>query len=104
MMQFWFTRDTIVIGQDDMPHEGFNHHEKLVPLLVEKNKPPLDTQKLYRFGKVHHKPKKHGFLVTQYGDILVINYDNPKTYEDDILDPNFSKLLEAIKFKMDSMY
>ena len=34
----------------------------------------------------------------------VLMYDKPTTYEEAILDIDFKKWLEAIKYKMDSMY
>lgn len=71
---------------------------------MEPSEPTQPTQGLRRFGRVRHEPERYGFLVTQSGDVLVYQDDEPKTYDDAISNPDYAKYLEAMKSEMDSMF
>ncbi|RWR81296.1 hypothetical protein CKAN_00997200 [Cinnamomum micranthum f. kanehirae] len=79
---------------------------QVTPQVVEPSEPTQLTQglrRLRRFGRVRHEPQRDGFLVTQSGDVLVYQDDEPKTYNNAISDPDSTKWLEAMKSEMDSM-
>ena len=42
--------------------------------------------------------------MTQHGDVLLMDQDEPTTYQEDIKGPNSEKWLEAMRSKMESMY
>ena len=49
------------------------------------------TQGPCRSSRTHHEPKRYGFLVTQHGDVLLKDQDEPKTYQEAIKGPDFEK-------------
>ncbi|KAG8482959.1 hypothetical protein CXB51_022006 [Gossypium anomalum] len=51
-----------------------------------------------------HAPERYGFLITTHGDILLIDQDEPRTYQEAVASPNSEKWLEAMRSEMDSMY
>ncbi|XP_052874527.1 uncharacterized mitochondrial protein AtMg00820-like [Gossypium arboreum] len=51
-----------------------------------------------------HAPERYGFLITMHGDILLIDQDEPRTYQEAVVSPDFEKWLEAMRSEMDSMY
>lgn len=87
-----------------MPSNMVEHREEVTPHPVEPSEPPQVTQELRRSGRVRHEPERYGFLVTQHGDVLVYQDDEPSTYDDAMLDPDSAKWLDAMKSEMDSMY
>ncbi|KAK9001077.1 hypothetical protein V6N11_082869 [Hibiscus sabdariffa] len=50
-----------------------------------------------RSTRERHEPKRYGFLVTTHGDVILVDQDEPKTYQDS------KKWLEAMRSEMDSM-
>ena len=87
-----------------MPQEVVEHHEEVTPQLVDQSEPTQEAQELRRSGRVRHEPERYGYLVTQHGDVLVYQDDEPRTYEDAILDLDSIKWLKAMKSEMDFMY
>ena len=97
-------QDILDEGQDDVPQEVVEHHEEVTPQLVDQSEPPQLAQELRRSRRVCPEPERYGYLVTQHGDILVYQDDEPRTYGDAISDPDSIKWLEAMKSEMYSMY
>ncbi|KAG8481078.1 hypothetical protein CXB51_025801 [Gossypium anomalum] len=62
------------------------------------------TQPPRRSLREHHAPERYGFLITTYGDILLIDQDEPRTYQEAVVSPDSEKWLKAMRFEMDSMY
>jgi len=52
----------------------------------------------------HHQPKKYGLLLTQEGDVLLMDQDEPMTYQEAIIEPVSEKWLEDMGSEMESMY
>ncbi|KAK8669903.1 hypothetical protein V6N13_104671 [Hibiscus sabdariffa] len=73
------------------------------PQVVEGNSTDLETQPLRRSTREHHEPKKYGFLVTTHGDVILVDQDEPKTYQEAVSSPDSEKWLEAMRSEMDSM-
>ena len=69
----------------------------------DETEPTNVPQPLRRSSRVSVAPERYGFLVTQQGDVLLIDQDEPKTYEEAIKDSDFEKWLEAMRSEMDSM-
>ena len=42
--------------------------------------------------------------MTQHGDVLLMDQDEPKTYQEAIKGPDFEKWLEAMRSEMESIY
>ncbi|KAK8593575.1 hypothetical protein V6N12_045652 [Hibiscus sabdariffa] len=50
-----------------------------------------------------HEPERYGFLVTTHGDVILVDHDEPKTYQEAVSSPDSEKWLEAMRSEMDSM-
>ncbi|KAK8679994.1 hypothetical protein V6N13_108949 [Hibiscus sabdariffa] len=70
---------------------------------VEGNSTDLETQPLRRSTRERHEPKRYGFLVTTHGDVILVNQDEPKTYQEAVASSDSEKWLEAMRSEMDSM-
>ena len=97
-------QDILDEGRDDVPQEVVEHHEEVTPQIVDQSEPPQVAHELRRSRRVRHEPERYSYLVTQHGDVLIYQDDEPRTYEDAISDPDSVKWLEAMKSEMDSMY
>ncbi|KAK8521659.1 hypothetical protein V6N12_031550 [Hibiscus sabdariffa] len=62
-----------------------------------------DTQPLRRSTRERHEPERYGFLVTTHGDVILVDQDEPKTYQEAVASPDSEKWLEAMRSEMDSM-
>ncbi|KAK8596978.1 hypothetical protein V6N13_001587 [Hibiscus sabdariffa] len=71
--------------------------------VVEENSTNLETQPLRRSTRERHEPKRYGFLVTTHGDVILVDQDEPKTYQEAVSSPDSEKWLEAMRSEMDSM-
>ncbi|KAK8586408.1 hypothetical protein V6N13_010001 [Hibiscus sabdariffa] len=70
---------------------------------VEENPTDLETQPLRRSSRERHEPERYGFLVTTHGDVILVDQDEPKTYQEAVVSPDSEKWLEAMRSEMDSM-
>ncbi|KAK8506671.1 hypothetical protein V6N12_038490 [Hibiscus sabdariffa] len=73
------------------------------PQVVEENSTDLETQPLRRSTRERHEPERYGFLVTNHGDVILVDQDEPKTYQEAVSSPDSKKWLEAMRSEMDSM-
>ncbi|KAK8669538.1 hypothetical protein V6N13_106966 [Hibiscus sabdariffa] len=73
------------------------------PQVVEGNSTDLETQPLRRSTRECHEPERYGFLVTTHGDVILVDQDEPKTYQEAVSSPDSEKWLEAMRSEMDSM-
>ncbi|KAL4324576.1 hypothetical protein GQ457_11G024470 [Hibiscus cannabinus] len=71
--------------------------------VVEENSTNLETQPLRRSTRERHGLKRYGFLVTTHGDVILVDQDEPDTYQEAVSSPDSEKLLEAMRSEMDSM-
>ncbi|KAK8534686.1 hypothetical protein V6N12_057330 [Hibiscus sabdariffa] len=53
--------------------------------IVEENSTNLETQPLRRSTRERHEPERYGFLVTTHGDVILVDQDEPKTYQEAVL-------------------
>ncbi|KAK9042342.1 hypothetical protein V6N11_017419 [Hibiscus sabdariffa] len=51
------------------------------PQIVEENSTDLEAQPLRRSTRERHEPERYGFLVTTHGDVILVDQDEPKTYQ-----------------------
>ncbi|KAK8547477.1 hypothetical protein V6N12_031614 [Hibiscus sabdariffa] len=70
---------------------------------VEENPTDLEAQPLRRSTRERHEPERYGFLVTTNGDVILVDQDEPKTYQEAVASPDSKKWLEAMRSEMDSM-
>ncbi|KAK8660986.1 hypothetical protein V6N13_051888 [Hibiscus sabdariffa] len=70
---------------------------------VGENPTDLETQPLRRSTRERHEPERYGFLVTTHGDVILVDQDEPKTYQEAVASPDSEKWLEAMRSEMDSM-
>ncbi|KAK8988349.1 hypothetical protein V6N11_061107 [Hibiscus sabdariffa] len=70
---------------------------------VEENSTDLETQPLRRSTRERHKPRRYGFLVTTHGDVILVDQDESKTYQEAESSPDSEKWLEAMRSEIDSM-
>ncbi|KAK8652200.1 hypothetical protein V6N13_061222 [Hibiscus sabdariffa] len=73
------------------------------PQVVEGNSTDLETQPLRRSTRERHEPERYGFLVTTHGDVILVDQDESKTYQEAVSSPDSEKWLEAMRSEMDSM-
>ncbi|KAK8999927.1 hypothetical protein V6N11_082065 [Hibiscus sabdariffa] len=73
------------------------------PQVVEGNSTDLEIQPLRRSTRERHEPERYGFLVTTHGDVILVDQDEPKTYQEAVSSPDSEKWLEAMRSEMDSM-
>ncbi|KAK8696482.1 hypothetical protein V6N13_001616 [Hibiscus sabdariffa] len=71
--------------------------------IVEENSTNLETQPLRRSTRERLEPERYGFPVTSHGDVILVDQDEPKTYQEAVSSPDSEKWLEAMRSKMDSM-
>ena len=62
------------------------------------------TQGQRRFGRSRHEPERYRFLITDDKGIVLVDHNEPTTYQEAIVDPNSIIWREAMKSKMQSMY
>ncbi|KAL4311612.1 hypothetical protein GQ457_01G021040 [Hibiscus cannabinus] len=70
---------------------------------IEENPTDLETQPLRRSTRERHEPERFGFLITTHGDVILVDEDEPKTYQEAVVSPDSGKWLEAMRSEMDSM-
>ena len=75
-----------------------------VPQVVVEQSLAQETQPLRRSLRTRHEPQRYGFLVTQDGDVMLMEQDEPTTYQEAINSPDSEKWHEAMKSEMDSMF
>ncbi|KAK8559961.1 hypothetical protein V6N12_012772 [Hibiscus sabdariffa] len=73
------------------------------PQVVEGNSTDLETQPLRRSTRERHEPERYGFLITTHGDVILVDQDEPKTYQEAVSSPDSEKWLEAMRSEMDFM-
>ncbi|KAK8705299.1 hypothetical protein V6N13_048903 [Hibiscus sabdariffa] len=71
--------------------------------VVEENSTNLETQPLRRSTRERHEPERYGFLVTKHEDVILVNQDEPKTFQEAVSSLDSEKWLEAMRSEMDSM-
>ena len=59
---------------------------------------------LRRTSRIHNSLERYGFLISEQKDVLLIENDDPTTYEGSLNSLEFDKWLIAMKSEMDSMY
>ena len=57
-----------------------------------------------RSNRIRHQPDRYGYLISDQGDVLLMDQDEHVTYQKAIIGPGSEKWLEAMKSEMDSMY
>jgi hypothetical protein len=71
---------------------------------VVEEQPAQVTQDQRRSNRIRHQPERYGYLITEQGDVLLMDQDEPVTYQEAITGAESEKWLEAMKSEMDSMY
>ncbi|KAK8662688.1 hypothetical protein V6N13_024579 [Hibiscus sabdariffa] len=66
--------------------------------VVEENSIDLETQPLQRSTRERHELERYGFLVTTHGDVILVDHDEPKTYQEAVSSPDSEKWLEAMDY------
>ena len=71
---------------------------------VESN-PVQETHVVRRSSRILHEPERYyEFLLTQDGDVMLMDNDEPLTYQDAMSSPDSERWLETMKSEMESMY
>ena len=58
------------------------------------------TQDLKRSDRIHQNPERYEFLVTENHDVILMDNDEPTSYQEAISNPDSNRWLEAKKFEM----
>ena len=82
-----------------------NDIEVMEPEVVLETEPILanDTQGPRRSERTSRPPLRYGFLVSNNGDLVVVDSDDPTTFQEAVDGPDSDKWLEAMKEEMQSM-
>ncbi|KAG8497050.1 hypothetical protein CXB51_008289 [Gossypium anomalum] len=78
--------------------------QQQIPQEIEEQVTTVETQPPRKSLRERHAPERYGFLITTHGDILFIDQDEPRTYQEAVASLDFEKWLEAMRSEMDSMY
>ena len=62
------------------------------------------TQEPRRSGTIRHKPEIYGFLVTEDKDLILVDQNEPTTYQEAIENQESKKWLRVMDSEMQSMY
>ena len=62
------------------------------------------TQVFRRTSRIRFFPKRYGFLNSEQKDVLLIENDEPTTYEESLNSLESNQWLKAMKLEIDSMY
>ena len=65
---------------------------------------PFETQALHRLSRIRTIPKRYEFLISEQNDVLLIEDDEPTTYEDYMNSLESYKWIISMNLEMDSMY
>ena len=57
-----------------------------------------------RTSRIRFVPVRYGFLISEQNDVLLIENDEPITYEESLNSSESDQWLKAMKSEMDSMY
>ncbi|KAI5442786.1 hypothetical protein KIW84_011708 [Lathyrus oleraceus] len=71
---------------------------------VVEEQPAQVEQDQRRSSRIRQLLERYGYLITDQGDVLLMDQDEPVTYQEAITGPKSEKWLEAMKSEMDSMY
>ncbi|KAL4284208.1 hypothetical protein GQ457_16G017900 [Hibiscus cannabinus] len=63
----------------------------------------IELKEVQQEQVIEPKPERYGFLVTTHGDVILVDIDEPKTYQEAVASPDSEKWLEAMRTEMDSM-
>ncbi|KAG8498488.1 hypothetical protein CXB51_005003 [Gossypium anomalum] len=78
--------------------------QQQIPQEIEEQVTAVETQPPRRSLRECHAPERYGFLIATHGEILLIDQDEPRTYQEAVASPNSEKWLEAMRSEMDSIY
>ena len=62
------------------------------------------TQVFRRTSRIRSVPERYGFLISEQNDLLLIENDEPTTYEESLNSSKSYQWLKAMKSEMDSIY
>ncbi|KAI5429868.1 hypothetical protein KIW84_034448 [Lathyrus oleraceus] len=65
--------------------------------VVVEEQPAQVEQDQRRSSRIRHLPERYGYLITDQGDVLLMDQDEPVTYQEAITGPDSEKWLEAMK-------
>ena len=55
-------------------------------------------------GRIRQNPERYRFLVINYHDVILMDHDEPVSYQEAISSPDSDRCLEAMKSEKQSMY
>ena len=70
---------------------------------VEEQHPVQVDLHLRRSDRVRRQPERYSFLLSDHDDVVLIE-DEPTSYQEAVMRPDFEKWLEAMRSEMESMY
>ena len=62
------------------------------------------TQAPRRSDRIRQEPERYGFLITDNHDVMLMDQDEPTSYQEAVNSPDSKKWLEAMNTEMQSMY
>ncbi|KAG8478887.1 hypothetical protein CXB51_028741 [Gossypium anomalum] len=65
--------------------------QQQIPQEIEEQVTAVETQPPCRSLRERHAPERYGFLITTHGDILLMDQDEPRTYQEAVASPDSEK-------------
>ncbi|KAK9006689.1 hypothetical protein V6N11_019023 [Hibiscus sabdariffa] len=92
------------IKLEEVQQQEFHEPEvEEISQVVEENSTDLETQPLRRSTRERNEHERYEFLVTTHGDVILVDQDEPKTYQEAVSSQDSEKWLEAMRSEIDSM-
>ena len=99
-----FSGSTVQLEETQAPQESIEPLIEPLPVPQTVVETERVTQVPRRSDRTRHQPERYGFLMTDSRELLLIDQDEPTTYQEAVLGPDSEKWLCAMKFEMQSMY
>ncbi|KAL4285263.1 hypothetical protein GQ457_16G020000 [Hibiscus cannabinus] len=81
-MRVWGWNDRNIELEEVQQQEVHEPEVEEISQVVEENSTDLEKQPLRRSTRERHEPERYGFLVTTHGDFILVDQDEPKTYQE----------------------
>ena len=84
--------------------QGVVDHELVAPQEVVEQQPVRVEQDLRRSDRIRHQHENFSLLLSDHGDVMLVDQNEPTSYQEAIKSPDSEKWLDAMRSEMESMY
>ena len=98
------SRSKVELEEIQVPQTDQQLEPELMSHVDEAQTEAQDTQDFRRSSRIRHAPERYVFLISESNDVVVMDDDDPTSYEEAMSNVDSLKWHEAMKSEMDSMY